>query len=83
MELRSEVYVYDKDNSYSRARISHGLNKSVTNLKSDEQEIPEVQIEEYAFKLDTKVMVCPSKATAKTQGRELFGFSEEHFLFVR
>ena len=36
-----------KDNSYSRFRIFDGSNKFVMNLNSNEQEIPEVQLEEY------------------------------------
>ena len=40
----------NKDNSHSWVRISHGLNKLVTNLNNNEQEIPEVQLEEYALK---------------------------------
>ena len=37
-------------NTHSWVRISHGSNKFVTNLNNKEQEIPEVQLEEYALK---------------------------------
>ena len=39
-----------KDNSPSWVRISHGSNKFVMNLNNNEQEIPEVQLEEHALK---------------------------------
>ena len=42
------------------------------NLNNNEQEIPEVQLEECAVKLDAKDFACRSKATAKPQRRELF-----------
>ena len=40
------------------------------NLNNNEQEIPEVQLEEYALKLDAKDFACRSKAKAKSQRRE-------------
>ena len=49
------------------SRISHGSNKFVMNLNNNEQEIPEVQLEEYALKLDAKDFACRSKAKAKPQ----------------
>ena len=45
------------------------------NLNHNEQEIPEVQLEEYALKLDAKDFACRSKAKAKPQRRELAGSS--------
>ena len=54
-----------KDNSHSWVRISHGSNKFVMNL-NNEEEIPEVQFEEYASKLDAKDFACRSKAKSKT-----------------
>ena len=45
------------------------------NWNNNEQEIPEVQLEEYALKLDAKDFASPSKATAKPQRREPAGFS--------
>ena len=43
MELISEICLKSKDNSHSWVRISHGLNKLVTNLNNNEQETSEVQ----------------------------------------
>ena len=63
----------NKDNSHSSARISHGLNKLVTNLNNNEQETSEVQFEEYALKLDASDFSCRSKAKAKPQRREPAG----------
>ena len=45
------------------------------NLNNNEQEIPEVQLEEYALKLDAKDFACRSKAKAKPQRREPAGSS--------
>ena len=41
-----------KNNSHSCVRISHGLNKLVTNLDNNEQETSEMQFKEYALKLN-------------------------------
>ena len=59
-----------KDNSHSWVRISHGLNKLVTNLNNNEQQIPEVQFEEYALRLNASDFASRSKAKAKPQRRE-------------
>ena len=59
----------NKDNSYSWVRISHGLNKLVTNLNNNEQETSEVQFEEYALKLNARYFASRSKAKAKPQRR--------------
>ena len=45
------------------------------NLNIDETEIPDVQLEEYALKLDAKDFACRSKAKAKPQRREPAGSS--------
>ena len=63
----------NKDNSHSWVRISHGLNKLVTNLNNNEQETSEVQFEEYALRLDAKDFASRSKAKAKPQRREPAG----------
>ena len=51
----------NRDNSHSWVRISHGSNRFVMNLSNIEQEIPEVQLEEYTSKLDAKDFACRSK----------------------
>ena len=43
------------------------------NLNNNEQEIPEAQLEENAFKLDAKDFACRSKAKTKPQRREPAG----------
>ena len=65
----------NRDNTHSWVRISHGLNKLVTNLNNNEQETSEVQFEEYALKLNTSDFAGRSKAKAKPQRRELAGSS--------
>ena len=64
-----------RDNTHSWVRISHGSNGFVMNLNNNEQEIPEVQLEEDAFKLDAIDFACRSKAKAKPQRREPAGSS--------
>ena len=60
----------NKDNSHSWVRISHDLNKLVTNLNNNEQETSEVQFEENALKLNVLAFASRSKAKAKPQRRE-------------
>ena len=61
----------NKDNSHSRVRISHGLNKLVTDLSNNkeddnnEQETSEMQFEDYALKLNASDFASRSKAKAK------------------
>ena len=71
VEIR--IMSLNRDNTHSWVRISHGSNKFVMNLNNNEQEIPEVQLEEYALKLDAKDFACRSKAKAKPQRREPAG----------
>ena len=65
----------NRDNTHSWVRFSHGSNKFVMNLNNNEQEIPEVQLEENALKLDAKDFACRSKAKAKPRRREAAGSS--------
>ena len=69
----------NRDNSHSWVRISHGSNKFVMNV-NNEQEIPEVQLEEYALKLDAKDFACRSKAKEKPQRGEPAGSSPRTIL---
>ena len=48
VEIR--IWSLSEDNTQSWVRISHGSNNFVMNLNNNEQEIPEVQLEEYALK---------------------------------
>ena len=61
----------NEDNSHSWVRISHGSNKFVTNLNNNEQEISEVQLEEYALKLDAKVFCKPIKRPKQNHKEEI------------
>ena len=68
VEIR--IMSLSEDNSHSWVRISHGLNKFVTNLNNNEQETSEVQFEEYALRLNAGDFASRSKAKAKAQKRE-------------
>ena len=59
VEIR--IMSLSKDNSHSWVRISQGLNKLVTNLNNNEQEISDVQVEEYAFRLNASDFASPIK----------------------
>ena len=73
VEIR--IWSLNSDNTQSWVRISHGSNRFVMNLNNNETEIPEVQLEEYALKLDAKDFACRSKAKAKPQRRQTAGSS--------
>ena len=60
----------NKDNSHSWVRISHGLNKLVTDLidkeyDDDEQETSETKTEMFALKTEVFAFASRSKAKAK------------------
>ena len=65
----------NKDKSHSLVRISHGLDKLVTNLSNkedddNEQETSEKQSEEHVLKLNASALASRSKAKAKPQRRD-------------
>ena len=49
MEWKSEFESMNKDNSHSWVRISHGLNKLVTNLNNKDQDDNEQETSEMQF----------------------------------
>ena len=72
MEIRIESV--KKDNSHSWVRISHGLNKLVTDLidkeyDHNEQETSEMQFEDFALKTNVLAFASRSKAKAKPRRR--------------
>ena len=76
MEWKSELNLQTEDNSHSWVRISHGLNKLVTDLfdKEDddnEQETSEVQFEDFALKTNEPAFASRSKSKAKPRRRTL------------
>ena len=73
--VETRILSLSEDNSHSWVRISHGLNKLVTNLNNNEQETSEVQFEEYALRLNASDFASRSKAKAKPQRREPAGSS--------
>ena len=77
VEIRIESM--NKDNSYSWVRISHGLNKLVTNLNDNEQETSEMQFEDYALKSNARAFASRSKAKAKPRRRTSASSSTKTF----
>ena len=75
VEIRIESV--NKDNSHSWVRISHGLNELVTDLSNNkkddnnEQEISEMQFEDFALKTNVLAFASRSKAEAKPRRRTL------------
>ena len=67
--VETRIMSISKDNSHSWVRISHGSNKLVTNLNNNEQETSEVQIGEYALRLNASDFASRSKAKARPQRR--------------
>ena len=72
VEIRNECV--NKDNSHSWVRISHGLNKLVTDLSNkedddNEQEISETNTDFFALKTNVVAFASRSKAKAKPQRR--------------
>ena len=64
----------NKDHSHSWVRISHGLNKLVTNMNNkeqddNEQETSEMQFEDYALKSNARAFASRTKAKAKPPRR--------------
>ena len=75
-----------KDNSHSWVRISHGLNKLVTNLSNKkendkhEQETSEMKFEEYALRLNASDFASRSKSkTTKTRFCQLLHKDYTHW----
>ena len=69
VEIRSESI--NKDHSHSWVRISHGLNKLVTDLNNkehddNEQETSEMQFEDNALKTKARAFASRSKGQSKT-----------------
>ena len=73
VEIR--IWSLNRDNTHSRVTISHGSNKFVVNVNSNETEIAKDPLEEYASIMITKDFACRSKAKAKPQRREPAGSS--------
>ena len=73
VEIRIESA--NKDNSHSWVRISHGLNKLVTDLSNNkeddnnEQETSEMQFEDIALKMNVLAFASRSKAKARPRRR--------------
>ena len=86
MEIRIESV--NKDNSHEWVRISHGLNKLVTDLSNNkendnnEQETSEMQFEDFALKTNVLAFASRSKAKAKPQRRTPASSSTKTFFLL-
>ena len=74
MEWKIRIESVNKDNSHSWVRISHGLNKLVTDLidkeyDDNEQETSKAKTEAFALKTDVFAFASRSKAKAKPRRR--------------
>ena len=73
VEIRKETF--NKDNSHSWVRVSHGLNKLVTDLSNNkeddnnEQETSVMQFEDFALKTSVLAFASRSKDKAKPRRR--------------
>ena len=84
----------NKDNSHSWVRISHGLNKLVTDLvdkeyDDNEQETSETKSEDFAFKKKvfafasrSKVKANPRRPTSVCSSTKLYLFVKEYGLIL-
>ena len=77
----------NKDNSHLWVRISHGLNKLVTDLgnkedDNNEQETSEMQYEEFALKTNEFAFASRSKAKAKPRRRRTSACSLKKNLYL-
>ena len=70
----------NKDNSHSWVRISHGLNKLVTNLNNNEQETSEVQFKEYALKLNAVILQADQRPKQNHKNENLPVLPQEQYL---
>ena len=78
----------NKDHSHSWVRISHGLNKLVTDLSNkehddNEQETSEMQFEDRALKTNVLAFASRSKAKAKPRRRASAAHLQELYLSVK
>ena len=73
--VEQRIASINKDNSHSWVRISHGLNKFVTDLSNNkendnnEQKTSDMQFEDFALETNVLAFASRSKAEAKPQRR--------------
>ena len=78
------INTVNKDNSHSWVRISHGLNKLVTNLNNkeqddNEQETSEIQFEERALKFNAGDFAKPIKGQSKSTKTRFCRFIHKNY----
>ena len=70
VEIR--IMSLSRDNTDSWVIISHGSNKFVMDLKNNDTEIPEDQLENQASQLDAEAFVSQAKAKSKTTKKRTY-----------
>ena len=81
VEIR--IMSVNKDNSYSWVRISHDLNKLVTDLNNNEQETSEMQFEECAFELNACDLHADQRPKQNHKDEILPAHPQELYLLVK
>ena len=86
VEIRIESV--NKDNSHSWVRISHGLNKLVTDLidkeyDDNEQETSEMQFEDFALKTKYLLLQADQRLKQNQEDLPLLAHLQELYLFVK
>ena len=77
VEIR--IISFNRDNTHSWVRISHGSNKFVMNLNNNETEIPEDQLGEYALKLNAKDLHADQRQKQNHEEENLLALHQESF----
>ena len=81
VEIR--IWSLSRDNTHSWVRISHGSNRFGMNLNNNEQEIPEVQLEEYALHWIRKILQADQRLKQNHKEENLPALLQKQFLLGR
>ena len=78
VEIR--IMSVNRDNSHSWVRKTNGSNKFVMKLNNNEQEIPEVQLEEYAWNWMRRILHADQRPKQNHKEENLPAFPQEQYL---
>ena len=81
--VENRIESVNKDNYHSWVRISHGLNKLVTDLIDKEYDDNQTTFEEFALKTNVLALASRSKAKAKPQNLPLLAHLQELYLSLK
>ena len=79
VEIRNKSV--NRDNSHSWVRVSHGLNKLVTDLNNNEHETSAMQFEEYALRLTAGDLLKPIKGKRKTTKTIFYQLTHKNYTY--